>query len=173
MLILLIRKLIVFVFPIIQGIQLSAAYWIIYTFTRIITMLLMSYVHDRELMFLHLGITGTGIILLWINYSKKSFLWISTIIIGAGVSPTSPLVLSYFNSYIKVTGKIATIFMLADCFGEFFYPTLIDYTLNHNPLSFVHGIILTVFSSIIYLVCINYLLKLREKKLVVAVEEVD
>ncbi|XP_015788464.1 sodium-dependent glucose transporter 1A-like [Tetranychus urticae] len=148
-----------------EGVQLSASFWCAYTFTRIITMSLMRYISDRALMWTHLAITGSGIILLLIFYPSNLFLWISTIIIGAGISPTSPLVLSYFNHYIKVTGKIATVFMLAGCLGEFIYPTLMDYFLSRYPLSFVYINIFNIFSAMVYFFLLDKFILKREERL--------
>lgn len=114
-------------------------FWLLFAFFRIPYMVLVAMIGETTMLTVINGvfIGSTFILIPFAPVSKVAYL-VGLTVLGIGESPIYPASLGYLQKYVRVSGAMASCFMIAICIGKFTYPSLISFFFKAHPNSFIY-----------------------------------
>ena len=104
-------------FSLVHSIRL---YWGCFTFFRLCTLVLISYISARSMLIIDLAlIMASNAVLLPLGNQYEWALWVGSALMGVGVSSIYPTLWSFLELILPVTSKMTSVVNSTACLGEF------------------------------------------------------
>ncbi|KAI1309024.1 Major facilitator superfamily domain-containing protein 4A [Halotydeus destructor] len=150
--------------PKVTGAYMTSVYWSTFTFFRIAAVGYIGYVGPYYNIIFELAlICLSNVFLVPFGNSVEWCLWVGVAILGLGVSSIWASVFGFIENNFPVTSKMASTFTLSACLGDFVFPFLMGYYVEHSPQGFLNIILACTLSICLLFATISWLCK---KKLV-------
>lgn len=146
------------------GSYMTSAFWASFTVSRLVAIFLAIKISSFTFILIDLTIALLGSIVLLFLSSYEWALWAASIILGAGVASFFPAAIGWLNSYINVTNKVASIFIVGASLGGMIIPLTISYYIEIFPDILIYVVPLTVVSCCAVTLVLHLILRKKEKK---------
>lgn len=147
------------------GADITSAFWGVFCIWRLITVIYINYIGLVWAIVLNLILMLIGNCFLVPFGNKYEWaLWLSTIIIGAGISPIWGCIFGYLREYIQMSSRVASTIIIMTLLGEFVFPAVLAKFISCHPDSFsviivVCSVAITALFALIHTLCITKLKK--------------
>lgn len=111
---------------------LTALFWIAFTTGRLLAAWLAHKVAPRTLMTSACSLALVAASALWIGDGRPEFVWPATALFGLAVAPQFPVMFTYLERRIKVTGSATSWFVCGAGLGGLVFPWLIGQWFGHS-----------------------------------------
>ena len=109
-------------------------FWVGVTVGRMSGIPLSIMFRPRTLLWANIVICFLSLIVWLIFFGNGVVLWIVTFTYGVGMGSTFPFALTYAETYVTLTGKISTLFILCSAIGEMAIPAIVLNLLDANVI---------------------------------------
>ncbi|RWS06063.1 sodium-dependent glucose transporter 1A-like protein [Dinothrombium tinctorium] len=138
---------------------MTSIYWGIYTFFRLIAVVLTKKVSAHFVITLELVFLICGCIGLIAGLKSISIFWTGLVFVAIGVSTLFSTLLGYLQLYFQITSKMLSLLFVVGCLGEFLYPFIAAMFIDVYPNIFLVIISLaSAMMSVLY-IAISFLLR--------------
>ncbi|XP_074598708.1 sodium-dependent glucose transporter 1A-like [Brevipalpus obovatus] len=144
-------------------------FWALFAFARLPFILLSSFLGATIMLNVtNIIFMSTVFIMLPHAMTSERAYIIALAVIGIGESPIYPASIGFLQRFVKVTGPMASSFMISVCIGKFMYPSLISSYIETMPAMFLYvlsGLILTfsILLIVLEILAFRYLPPLTKK----------
>ncbi|XP_054721315.1 sodium-dependent glucose transporter 1A-like [Uloborus diversus] len=144
------------------GSYMTSAFWAAFTVGRLVSIFLAIKLSSFTLLITDIAIASAGALVFLIFSDQEWALWVTSILLGFGISSFYPSAVSWLNKYINVTNKIISLFVLGYSAGDMTIPFTISRFIDDVPevLSYV---VVTSCISIAILASILFIILRKEK----------
>ena len=139
------------------AVLLTSTYWGAFTISRLISIPLAIKIKPKYLLTADVlgALIGLGLVFLFPEQS--ALLWVGTIILGFSIASLFPLMLTFAETMMPMTGKITSRFFIGGSIGSIFLPWVIGRTVETiGPLVIIRILFLTlVLAGVIFLILLR------------------
>lgn len=148
------------------GSYMTSVFWASFSVSRLISVFLAIKLSNFTLIIADLIITAIGAAVLLFLSSYEWSVWVSSVLLGAGIASFFPAAVGWMDTYINVTNKIASIFTVGAAFGEMVIPFTISYFIENVPKVLIYVVPASCIFSTIIVFILYMILRKREKKVI-------
>lgn len=131
----------------ISGAYLTAAFWGIFTFSRLISIPLAARFRPNVILLMDCIGSLIGLLLVMIGAGQSAtILWVGTLIFGFFIAPAFPTMFSLAEESMHISGKITSIFFIGGSAGGMLFPWLIGQMFE--PLG-ASSMLITIFCCMV------------------------
>ncbi|KAL4222164.1 hypothetical protein ACF0H5_018204 [Mactra antiquata] len=151
-----------------SGSNVTSAFWIAFALGRVTGTLTVKLFRLSAVLIGFITICNIGSILFWVSvaYDIDILTWISTALIGYGLSVMFPTIFSWMSENIRIlTGKMCSVLMVAMNIGTMTVPRLVGYLMDKRSQSwFIYSIVLLFIVMFILFIFMLVLYTTLEKR---------
>ena len=106
---------------------------------RVFTIVFSTKITCKFMLFFNFSITLLGFFMLtFFAMHSRSIIWLSTILIGAGLSSTYPIIISYVENRIVITNNVQLYLLLSSLVLLVFVPIIVGNSIQTAPMLFAY-----------------------------------
>ena len=138
---------------------LTAAFWGSFAFARFAAIFLARIFSSSKILIGDLVMTLLSLLALVLMTSYKHYeyvVWICTLTFGAGMASIFPTGLVWAENYMKITGKAASVFVVASALGEMALPLSTSFAMGQskNPMYLMYILLTCAFLAGCIFICL-------------------
>lgn len=143
---------------------LVTAFWICFSFFKLLFVPLAMYFGERRMVLVNMGIMLVSLAFLVPHAAYNEVCaWISFILLGIGYSPLFSVVYASLESYFPVNNRQTCIIFVMGTLGETLHLPLVGYLLNRNPYTFTYYLSIISFTFLVLMSFHSYICHLLLK----------
>ncbi|XP_015795274.1 major facilitator superfamily domain-containing protein 4A [Tetranychus urticae] len=121
------------------GVLLATAFWICFSFYRLLYIPLTFIISEQKLLVTSLFISTVGIFVTvpWAN-THEICIWLGFMLIGTGMSPIFCAAYGMLAQYITMSARISSMLFIAGVIGESVHPAIAAALMANNPVIFLY-----------------------------------
>eukprot|EP00002_Diphylleia_rotans_P007666 TRINITY_DN17314_c0_g1_i1.p2 TRINITY_DN17314_c0_g1~~TRINITY_DN17314_c0_g1_i1.p2 ORF type:complete len:530 (-),score=100.60 TRINITY_DN17314_c0_g1_i1:338-1927(-) len=113
-----------------EGQYLTSLYWGSLSLGRLIAIPIATRYSPRQMLAVDFAGCFTAGVIIWTLHEYETALWVGSLIFGTSMGSIFPATISLGESYVAVSGRIASFFVMGAAFGETFVPMLLGQMLS-------------------------------------------
>ena len=148
------------------GAFMTTLFWSTFTFFRLLTVLYINFVGTELNIILSLAVVIiSNILLVSLGSSSTISVWITTALIGIGISSLWASLFGYIEEYFVITSRMASFMIVSTILGEFVFPLLISPFIAKTPRIFEWICILCTLLMVVSFTFIVFIVRRKLKPL--------
>jgi fucose permease len=151
-----------------NGASVTAVFWTTFTIGRGLGIFLVKIMKPQTLLLVDLVLTAASLspIVFFAN-AHVSVLWISSAVFGLGMATIFATGITWTERYIKVTGSVGSVFMIAGAGGEMAVPVFVSVFFRlYGPGSFSYILFIVAVSLLLLFICMQLVASHRGERYV-------
>lgn len=153
------------------GALIAAVYWIVFTFSRLVTIFYIKAIGSRNNLILCCVILIVANIVLIPFSQNEVCLWVGSVLVGIGASSVLASIFGFVEICIKITPLITSFTIASGALGQSLFPIITSQFFDANPLIFLWLTLAAALAMAIFLALIIVSFNLYTKLMMQRVED--
>lgn len=148
------------------GSYMTSMFWASFCLSRLISVFLAIKFSNLTLIVSDLVITAAGAAVLLFLSSYEWSVWVSSVLLGAGMASFFASAVGWVDNYIAVTNKMIAIFTVGAAIGQMFIPFIISYFMEILPKVLIYVVPVSCILAIIVAFVLYMILRRTERRVI-------